>query len=440
MNVYHLRQLCLTLAWMLGSLWILPAVDLVLQGMDSSPVFEQIAYAKKKKKKVKSKVKKRRKKKMKTSSKSSSASSQSSSQSSGRSSSASGKSPQAASGKDKQNSPDKKEKKKKDRKVAALTNKEGKRMLAKILPASIRIQGLKYRKKKIRIRVDRDPGKFKPFIVFRGRYKGSPISFLQKDRNTVLVDAKKREKPYRLRFKIPLSGRVTKYKLYAVNARGQIRTEELNIVFDEYDNLKNQHKDKKRWSLSAGFGPTIIRYSQTKASSYSAISLTGKMSFRFGLTQNVDLGLSTFANLVTVSENIEGAEARFVGINGRIGYAFGFPLRLSINGGIYYLSMFTNTTQFGFDTVIGPQLYPFLSYSFAGGSMWWMYGKFSPVTNNFSILNLSNREVATGTGINIPLTKAVRMNFSVNASNLQLEIQGVSINSTTLSVDAGIGF
>jgi hypothetical protein len=68
------------------------------------------------------------------------------------------------------------------------------------------------------------------------------------------------------------------------------------------------------------------------------------------------------------------------------------------------------------------------------------YFKFSPISDGFTVLSLTNREIAGGLSYQRALSNGHPLTISADVASLTLTLSGVTISSTTFSLGAGYGF
>lgn len=197
----------------------------------------------------------------------------------------------------------------------------------------------------------------------------------------------------------------------------------------------------KRIFTVPSLGFSSINYAQDGIPSYSEIGLTGKVSVtNFIAPPYWDLDFIAYLTLATLTANTAGVSARFLGINGRIGYHFDpiGPWSFSVFTGIYYTTMFVTNSEFGFTNMMGPLLFPAVKRSFGKNAMTG-YIKYSPVAQGLG-MDFGNREVAVGLGFQHPLPSDHTVSANLDYSNDSLHVQGVGINASSLSISVGFSF
>ena len=202
-----------------------------------------------------------------------------------------------------------------------------------------------------------------------------------------------------------LQNEKTDFSVLEISDAGKLSTGKFRISISDWPAaeiiLKGQAQIKP-WSFVTGLGVSTINYTQTNVdfSSLNSLTATLKVNIDRKIGSNgIVAGFSGFFNLLQFSGTAVGANAfKFFGLNLKIGKMLKTlkePWELGIHVGYYYLTMITNGTL-GFNNVSGPELYPTISRKFNNGSQALVYFKFCPVSQQFTLLSLSNHEIAVG--------------------------------------------
>jgi hypothetical protein len=245
------------------------------------------------------------------------------------------------------------------------------------------------------------------------------------------------------RLRVPYSPRPRSFTFKAVGPHGSTVAESITIRFPPRDPLRTPDgRPPSPWGqLSLGANLSAISYKDSRIADFSELGLTVKGSYTKALWGSTwDVGASFYFTALTLSSST-GETARFLGVNGRIGYvlpAVREPWRLTLLGGTYYTTMFVPSRRFGFKSMAGPQLFPVLRLRRGGVSIVG-YLKFSPVTDGTQFLAISNREVAGGGAYLIPLKRGGVVSFTLDVANLALKIRTVTISSTSVSLGCALG-
>lgn len=207
----------------------------------------------------------------------------------------------------------------------------------------------------------------------------------------------------------------------------------------------------KPWAFAAGLGVTTINFSQTNTdfSTLNSLTTTFKITVDRRLGQKgIVAGFSGFFNVLPLSGTAIGNNAfRFFGLNLKIGKMLKTlpePWELGIHVGYYYLTMLTNGTL-GFNNVSGPELYPTISRKFNNGSQALVYFKFSPISQSFSLLSLSNNEIAAGAIYRFVKKTKIQWLAGFDFASVNLTAVDTLSNTTTISTNnitlwGGVGF
>ena len=297
--------------------------------------------------------------------------------------------------------------------------------------------------------VKMDPeAKGKASVTIQGTYllKGAVLLTSK----TTLVEMSNGKDPFSL--KIPIEKETTQVTFMSVDPQGDVKTENYILKFQDWTKFRKSVPDlevaptPKRYSISASLGLSMISYDQVGETSFNEKAITLKGGGVYQLVPGKwDIGLSAYFTALPLTTNqINGIQARFLGVNARAGYtlsAIKRPWKVSLLGGFYYLTMFVPDDRFGVQHLQGPQVFPTVSRLLGTKGSLLGYLKLSPISNTFSILNLSSHEIAFGTNY----THAIKPGHSVSAgldiSFVSLEFNAVDqIYLNTVSLSAGYGF
>jgi len=214
----------------------------------------------------------------------------------------------------------------------------------------------------------------------------------------------------------------------------------------------------RRFSFSAGFGGTYLKFTQSPNSiQLTEIAITVKGAVVYDIwPKYFDIGLSFYANVFAPSAtltstsvdllNSASSDAKFYGINFRIGYKLPFSSRnsrYSVLLGYYMWGMIAS--NFGVQSLFGPQIFFSGSWRVFDGRALYGYAKFAPISNGG--ISFSNRELAAGMGLQVNSTKSSNPIFvtldvsKADVSAIATDIVNVTsaFSLTTYSLGASIG-
>ena len=167
------------------------------------------------------------------------------------------------------------------------------------------------------------------------------------------------------------------------------------------------------WSFNVGTGLAHFDYREDLDDfKISTLAQVANLGASYELVPGtLDLGGSAFVTLYTLANSSADFEsARYVGLNGRLSYHF---LRdfagqdLSIGVGPYYWDMIVPDQSYGIRSLLGPQFFLATRAVHADARTMYAYIKVAPISDDFSQLKASNRELAFGAGyqLNAPAAK-----------------------------------
>lgn len=246
---------------------------------------------------------------------------------------------------------------------------------------------------------------------------------------------------------VPAAAYPAQFILKAKDEFGNVETQNFNLTLSAGavgTDTATEPKKQSKYSIHVGVGYSGISFDQSRRDSLSVGLVTPKLAVTYWISDKFDLSLSSYYSAATVSTTAAaGIDTKFLGINGRVGYYPSFfkePLRMGILFGFYYTTMMVTNDVFGFKNLAGPQLFPTIRYRLSPQHSLLGYFKFSPIAANFSILSLSNREVAYGLGYSFLRANGHSITFNLDASSLTLESTTTLINSNALTFGLGYGF
>ena len=237
----------------------------------------------------------------------------------------------------------------------------------------------------------------------------------------------------------------TSITLKAIGPLGEIETTEATFVIHNWNQLERAWHEPppKAFGFTPSLGITSVSYSQTESDDYSGILLTGKLAYGKSFDRSPwSLSANAFASLLPLQSNQSEVRVRFVGLNARIGYVLPFPSRVwkaSLMAGAYFSTMFVSESVFGYKNVSGPQLYPTLQRYFNNGDIGSAYLKYSPISNAFGFLNLSNRELAAGIGW-LHSFGPRKLLLNLDLAHLRFLLNGTEIQNRSTTLSIGVGF
>lgn len=305
-----------------------------------------------------------------------------------------------------------------------------------------RIPSIRFQRRVFQLK-SKDQKSLRPFVVIKGKLLGAKSNLLINGKT--IVEGGKNQGDIPFEATLPIQQRLTYAVLTLINFKGEITRERIRLKVENWKKVASGPNGSKTNRLSLGLGVTQLTYSQTDLESYSALLITPKVSYALRITEKFDFGVNLFYNAYTLSSNrSDGVEARFLGINARVGYRIPFgqsSWSLSLLGGIYYLTMMVDNREFGFRNIVGPQFFPVLRGGLGRNGSIYLYGKYSPVsTSIFGFRSLDSREIAGGAGYSHSINSLLSLVFSLDLSQLQIVIEGQKGQATTTSLSIGVGF
>jgi hypothetical protein len=241
--------------------------------------------------------------------------------------------------------------------------------------------------------------------------------------------------------RVKLSSETSNVQIQSIDAQGRVMTEVVQFVFREKTEKSVGPVKPLRHVISPSLGVSSIQYNEALVNPYSALTVTFKGAYSYRFSSKFDIGASFYMTAFSLWTSMSGADARFFGANGRIGYV---PIavnnwKVSIQAGLYYTTMFVASRAFGFQNLMGPQLYPSISrqigdYSIAG------YFKFCPVGAGFNLATFTDREMAGGVQFRFPVRNQKVYSIGLDIADLRVKIDGTQVSTTSVSLSASYGW
>ena len=259
--------------------------------------------------------------------------------------------------------------------------------------------------------------------------------------------------------KIPVKGRTASVRISGVSPLGIVETEELRISVPVLEKVtapppspdaipsastfvENAKSATRRFFTQTALGMTSLNYSETTRADYAAIALTARMGITYLLAPpNWEAGLSGYGTLTWLSQSAPD-NIRFIGVNARFGYIIQparSRWRLGLVAGGYFTTTQVSDGTFGFQNMMGPQLYPNFRVTLTPRSSVSAYFKFSPVSSGFTLMKFENSEMAVGGTYTRDFGNGRNWGFSLDYARIQLKFTLVEIVSQSITAGVTLG-
>ncbi len=319
-------------------------------------------------------------------------------------------------------------------------------LLKKIKPSHI--DGLSWRTSKAPVNFDEpSPGTFRFSTSIQGRYA-------PKDKNLIINGmpiARSEHGDFALT--LPVGSEAQEYQLYAVDDYGKAEEESIILEVKNWKRARKQlmgAQDEKPPNLNPSsiyffIGGSMYRYQEPVTGPFSENGVSAKLLFERALSSdqryNFQLG-SFFTALPLSSTHPDQSTLTFFGINGLVSYQTRWlksPWSLSFSGGIFFVTSSASDSSFGFQNVMGPQLFPTLSRKFSSKSSAAIYFKYSPTGTKLSA-NLANHEIAGGISWTRTIFESTPLIFSFDMNKMSIKIDDIPIEWSSYNLSVGFGF
>jgi opacity protein-like surface antigen len=270
-------------------------------------------------------------------------------------------------------------------------------------------------------------------------------------------------KPELYQIFVPVTGKQTKFKIFAVLPTGEVVDEEFILTVPAWETFvksnalaaetKKKRLGSEQRSFSLGYTSLQYQESGTEEIAASLLTLKGGASGDLGklLTGKKQgtpwgWGLMGYITLIPIKMTIDTATMRFVGFNARVSYAVPVPQPwfLKVSLGYYYTTMLVNAvddvSRFGFQNQMGPQLMPAFGRELGIGRSVSGYVKVAPIVDGLKITDFTSRELAWGIAFSQVLRPGLAASISFDQAWLRTAIQSSSVTSNTQSFSLGLVF
>ena len=250
----------------------------------------------------------------------------------------------------------------------------------------------------------------------------------------------------RFEVKFPVYGQAASGKFSAVGPLGELETQEVRIRIPDFGERQKTDIEapRRRFFSYASLGLSSIHYTETSRDAHDTLNLTARFSGLYLIaSQRWEAAWSAYTTAVHIAQSPPDS-IRFLGVNLRAGYIMPIERsrwRVSILGGAYYTTTFVPGGRYGFQNMLGPQLYPNMRYTLSNDSSLNGYIKYSPVAGGgVKLLPASNFEFATGGGFLRDLPEGRSWGISLDYAQIQLTFDVVQITARSLTLGATFGF
>lgn len=247
---------------------------------------------------------------------------------------------------------------------------------------------------------------------------------------------------------IPLIGRKTPVKVQFIDDYGNLKSQDIEIVYENYYQFQLNESTKKKISLDTGASISYLDYAQTASGTnvkISEIGITPKIGTTINLSSKVDLGASAFLTLIPIpmTKTPDGTSTpRFYGINLRIGYKL-LGLRtgnIYLMTGPYFWGMIVppsdNGLNYGVLKLSGPQLFLVGRFLNHAGRTFVGYIKGASILDGDGGMS-QNHEFAIGAAYQITGHKEKRrlmLNLDIARAAFVVQGESITLNSYSLGI------
>ncbi|MEK7690667.1 MAG: hypothetical protein AAB425_06575, partial [Bdellovibrionota bacterium] len=295
------------------------------------------------------------------------------------------------------------------------------------------------------LRIENFEDGFRAFGTVRGTYDKSEWALLSQQKHL-------NEKSANFTLDVPIKGPSTELKFETVGPSGESEKQVFTITVSEWEKRMKKLKTKppKRFSISAGVGPTYMTYEQSKITPFKQFALTTKLTVNFlVIPPSWDIGFNFFMNALPFgSTHALIKDFRVLGSNLRFGWVLPFikePWRTSVHVGFSY-STILSSQKVGYSNLIWPQIYPTIRRAFKGGHSLFAYFKYASLggggeTGLASVFSMKSRELAGGGGWTILLKNNHPVIVGIDYSNIAVVFSATSnVKTSSVTFSGGYGW
>jgi len=260
--------------------------------------------------------------------------------------------------------------------------------------------------------------------------------------------------------KVLIRNKISSIEFTAIGPLGEVEKAKITITVEQFNSSMASGANEAAFHQTAaesntlglkiipGIGYSALDWKDPGGETLSESTLTAKVSVDYPIGDSrFSLGGNIYSSVAILSKNTT-SHTHFMGTNIRGGYRLPYlkqPWSLRLYGGIYFTTTFGGTSDFGYENLIGPQVYPTLTYTLQNGAMATTYFKYSPVSDGVGFYTLDNRELATGgayyfSAINKGALKGSSVGLTVDLSWLDLKTQAGNVQLQTLSLEIALRF
>jgi hypothetical protein len=285
----------------------------------------------------------------------------------------------------------------------------------------------------------------KPAARVHGRFESKNAGTLLFS-STLLQRAQYQDDAGNFTVRIPLTGRKTPVKIQYIDDYGNKKSQDIEIVYENYYQFQLTQQTKKRWNWDGGASISYLDYHQSAATAdvkITQIGLTPKLGVTYNATERLDLGASAFGTLVglPLKKTPDGLSTpRFYGLNARAGYKiYGLTKgNLYLMTGWYFWGMVVppspNGLTYGVVKLSGPQLFLVGRFLTNGGRTVLGYVKGASILDGEGGM-MNNRELAIGGAYQItPPQRKRRFMVNLDLAKASFLVSGETISLTSISL------
>jgi hypothetical protein len=307
---------------------------------------------------------------------------------------------------------------------------------AVVVRAAKPITALKFSKLRFPIIIrELGDGQLKLLVRLSGRFEGRRSKLLFNN-EPVALDSRQFE------IEVTIRDATTSLEFSTVSVLGTVQSEEVVLQSDPPNPVREILKGLQAEvsSFNIGLSAAAMNYEDNAGEKLSQIGLGAKLSYSRFLTANRRhvLAANAYSTFIPVSQSRSDTHLWLVGSNLRYGYFLGSyeKAKIWLYGGYFYTTTLSPGGRIGFTNLLGPQLYPTVSFQLRKRDSIATYFKFAPL---YGLQDLASREIALGVSYTSRSLLGMSNTFSLDHSQITL-IAGqaeIRLGSTVLGYSIG---
>jgi hypothetical protein len=280
-----------------------------------------------------------------------------------------------------------------------------------------------------------DDGQMKLLVRLSGRFNGRRSKLLFNNEPVSVDDGQ-------FEIELTLRDATTSLEFSTVSVFGAVQFEEVVLQSDPPNPVREilNGLQAEVSSFNIGLSAASMNYEDSSGEKLSQISLGAKLSYSRFITPNRKhvIAANSYTAFNPISQSRTDTHLWLFGANLRYGYFLGTYKRAKIwlYGGYFFTTTMSPGERIGFTNLLGPQLYPTVSFHLRKRDSIATYFKFAPL---YGLQDLASREIAFGVSYTRRSLLGLSNSFSLDYSQITLNpgTARIQLSSTVLGYSVG---